>query len=351
LLNGFVRLEWQGKTLEALRLRWMEMMSAQHACFLVAESQAVAEAFYTAVCEWSAMPHGEVLVFEQGTWRKDRQLFAAIKLSSFANLVLVPGLKEALQADVTQFFSSRDVYSRYGVPWKRGILLVGPPGNGKTHAVKALCHELGVPALYVRSLEPQGMFHGSEHANISTVFDLARKTAPCLLILEDLDALIKPANRSFVLNELDGFSANTGICVVATTNYPERLDASILERPSRFDRKYPFDPPQIAERTAYLKMWNDYQAPELRLTAAGIDAVAQATNAFSFAYLKELCLSAVMAWMSASGKAPMDEVAAAQTKLLAAQMRSPEADSDGNAADDQLTPRERFHKLLRGEAP
>ena len=351
LLNGFVRLEWQGKTLEALRLRWMEMMAPQHACFLVAESEAVAEAFYTAVCQWSAMPHGEVLVFEQGTWRKDRHLFEAIKLSSFDNLVLAPGLKESLQEDVTRFFSSREVYSRYGVPWKRGILLVGPPGNGKTHAVKALCYQIGVPALYVRSLEPQGMFHGSEHANISTVFDFARKTAPCLLILEDLDALIKPTNRSFVLNELDGFSANTGICVVATTNYPERLDASILERPSRFDRKYPFDPPQIAERTAYLKMWNDQQATELRITGSGIDALAQATNAFSFAYLKELCLSATMAWMNAGGKTLMDEVAAAQTELLAAQMRSPGAGSDGNAADQQLTPRDRFHKLLRGEAP
>lgn len=351
LLNGLVRLEWQGKTLEALRLRWTEMMSSQHACFLVAESEAVAEAFYTAVCEWSAMPHGEVLVFEQGTWRKDRQLFAAIQLSSFANLVLAPGLKETLQEDVTQFFSNREVYSRYGVPWKRGILLVGPPGNGKTHAVKALCYQIGVPALYVRSLEPQGMFHGSEHANLSTVFDFARKAAPCLLILEDLDALIKPTNRSFVLNELDGFSANTGICVVATTNYPERLDASILERPSRFDRKYSFDPPQIAERTAYLKMWNEQQSTELRLTAAGIDGLAQATNAFSFAYLKELCLSATMAWMNAGGKAPMDEVAAAQTELLAAQMRSPGAGSDGNAADQQLTPRDRLHKLIRGEAP
>jgi hypothetical protein len=351
LLNGFVRLEWQGKTLEALRLRWMDMMSPQHACFLVAESEAVAEAFYTAVCEWSAMPHGEVLVFEQGTWRKDRNLFAAIQLSSFANLVLVPGLKESLQQGVTQFFSSREVYSRYAVPWKRGILLVGPPGNGKTHAVKALCYQIGVPALYVRSLEPQGMFHGSEHANISAVFDFARKTAPCLLILEDLDTLIKLTNRSFVLNELDGFSANTGICGVATTNFPERLDASILERPSRFDRKYQFDPPQVAERTAYLKMWNDQQATELRLTAAGIDAVAQATNAFSFAYLKELCLSATMAWMNAGVKTPMDEIAAAQTELLAAQMRSPGAGSDGNAADQQLTPRDRFHKLMRGEAP
>jgi hypothetical protein len=351
LVNGFVRLEWQGKTLEALRIRWMETMSAQHACFLVAESEAVAEAFYTAVCQWSAMPHGEVLVFEQGTWRKDRQLFTAIQLSSFGNLVLVPGLKESLQADVNRFFSGREVYSRYGVPWKRGILLVGPPGNGKTHAVKALCHEIKVPALYVRSLEPQGMFHGSEHANISSVFDLARKTAPCLLILEDLDALIKPTNRSFVLNELDGFSANTGICVVATTNYPERLDASILERPSRFDRKYPFDPPQLAERTAYLKMWNDQQTAELRLTPSGLDAIAQGTDAFSFAYLKELCLSAVMAWMNGGEKVSMDEVAAAQAELLAAQMRSPSADGHGDAAAAQLTPRERFHKLIRGEAP
>jgi SpoVK/Ycf46/Vps4 family AAA+-type ATPase len=106
-----------------------------------------------------------------------------------------------------------------------------------------------IQTIPIRSLEPQGMFHESEHADISAVFDLARKTAPCLLILEDSDALIKPGNRSFVLNELDGFSANTGICVVATTNYPERLDASILERPSRFDRKYPFDSPQIPERT------------------------------------------------------------------------------------------------------
>jgi ATPase family associated with various cellular activities (AAA) len=351
VLNGFVRLEWRGKTLEALRLRWMEMMSLQHACFLVAESEAVAEAFYTEVCEWSAMPHGEVLVFEQGTWRKDRHLFAAIQLSSFANLVLVPGLKESLREDVAQFFSRAEVYSRYCVPWKRGILLVGPPGNGKTHAVKALCHEIGVPALYVRSLEPQGMFHGSEHANISSVFDLARKTAPCLLILEDLDALIKPGNRSFVLNELDGFAANTGICVVATTNYPERLDASILERPSRFDRKYLFELPQLAERIAYLEMWSGQQSTELRLTTAGIQAVGQASNGFSFAYLKELCLSAVMAWMNSGGKTPMDAVAAAQTELLASQMRSPGGDSDGNSTDGQLTPRERFHKLMRGEAP
>ena len=144
--NAYLRVEWQGKTLHALQVRWQEMMAPQQAWFLIAESTALAEAFYTAVCEWSGVPHGEVLVFEQGNWRKDRALFAAIQSATFDNLVLAPGVKESLQTDVAQFFARREVYTRYGVPWKRGVLLVGPPGNGKTHAVKALCHELGVPA-------------------------------------------------------------------------------------------------------------------------------------------------------------------------------------------------------------
>src|SRR5690606_37405070 len=210
------------------------------------------EAFYSAVSTWSAIPHGEVLVFEQGNWRKDRELHESIQDSTFDTLVLVPGLKEALLQDVSGFFKSRDLYSRYGVPWKRGVLLLGPPGNGKTHAVKALCNSLELPILYVRSLESGGMFDDGEHANISEIFSGARRAAPCLLVLEDLDALITPSNRSLFLNELDGFAQNTGVCVVATSNFPERLDPSILERPSPFDRRYTFALPAAAERRAYL---------------------------------------------------------------------------------------------------
>jgi hypothetical protein len=321
-LNAFLSIEWRGKVISALCLTWTETMREQRAYLLVADTQATVEEFYSAVCTWSAIPHGEVLVFEQGNWRKDRDLYESILDSTFDGLVLIPGLKEALRQDVSGFFDSRDLYSRYRVPWKRGILLLGPPGNGKTHAVKALCHSLSLPVLYVRSLEPAGMFHGSEHANISQVFSLARKTAPCLLILEDLDALITPSNRSLFLNELDGFARNTGICVVATTNFPERLDSSILERPSRFDRKYTFDLPALAERRAYLEHWNHLQAAELQLSVPGIHAVADATAGFSFAYLKELCLAATMAWINSDKGAPMDTTALGQAKLLEQQRRS-----------------------------
>ncbi len=194
--------------------------------------------------------------------------------------------------------------------------------------------------------EPAGVFHGSEHANIARVFDLARKTAPCLLVLEDLDALVKPGNRSVFLNELDGFADNSGVCVVATTNFPERLDPSILDRPSRFDRKYTFALPGSEERRAYLEMWNKGQTTALRLSEQGLGAVIAATEGFSFAYLKELCLAATMAWINEGEGRSIDCVAAEQALALAAQMRS--VPGDGESAEPEASPRKRFLEKLAG---
>ncbi|WP_309707632.1 ATP-binding protein [Armatimonas sp.] len=346
--NAFLQVTWEGEPRELTQVSWQEDHSTIRLYFLHAEKRESIEGFYAAVCEWSSVPHAEVLVFEQGQWRKDRALFKAIRSATFDNLILAPGLKEALRGDLTQFFARRDVYLRYGVPWKRGILLIGPPGNGKTHTVKALCNTLGVPALYLRSLEPRGMF-GSEHESISQVFSVARKTAPCVLVLEDLDALLKPTNRSFFLNELDGFAENAGVCVVATTNYPERLDPAILERPSRFDRKYHFDLPSERERAAYLTLWNEKQTEALHLTDSGIAEVAATTEGFSFAYLKELCLAATMAWINAGESAVMDEIAKEQVKLLQSQMQTAPGEDEEADPDAKPSRRERFHKLMRGE--
>lgn len=167
------------------------------------------------------------------------------------------------------------------------------------------------------------------------VFDRARKTAPCVLVLEDLDSLVTAHNRSFFLNELDGFAANIGIVALATTNHPERLDPAILDRPSRFDRKYPFILPALAERKAYITLWNGTLKPRLRLTDEGIETISAQTEDFSFAYLKELFLSSMMRWISGPQQGAMEEVISGQVNVLREQMVSASTLSEPEIAGEQ----------------
>ncbi|MBL9022611.1 MAG: ATP-binding protein [Myxococcales bacterium] len=267
--------------------------------YVIAESRAVAEAFFTRVCAHASEVDGEILVFEAGSWRKDERLFAAATKTSLDTLVLRGSLRDDILDDVRSFFSSRAVYERYGVPYKRGILLYGPPGNGKTHFLKGLLGSLPeTPCLYVKSLVAS---YRNDHEAIRRIFKRARTVAPCLLVFEDLDTLISDDNRSFFLNELDGFAENTGVVVLATTNYPERIDPAIIDRPSRFDRKYLFDLPSADERSTYLERWSAAVDPAMRLSEEAIRDLAKATHGFSFAYLKELTMSATMAWIRDKG--------------------------------------------------
>jgi len=196
---------------------------------------------------------------------------------------------------------------------------IGPPGNGKTHAVKALINQSRQPCLYVKSFKS---CWGTDHDRIRAVFTRARKTTPSIVVMEDLDSLIDEENRAFFLNELDGFAVNSGIVVLATTNHPEKLDPAILDRPSRFDRKYYFNLPAERERSDYLVSWSQSLEPELRLSAASLQKLVEATDGFSFAYLKELFLSSMMQWMAESGSSRMDAVMMNRVTVLREQMNS-----------------------------
>jgi len=250
-----------------------------------------------------------------GFFQKNVELYNSIKNATFDNLILRDSLKDAIQNDFAHFFNSREMYDRYRIPWKRGAIFIGPPGNGKTHTVKALINQLDKPCIYVRSFKPDE----DEQQNMAQVFKRARMTTPCLLVLEDLDSMIDEKNRSFFLNELDGFETNTGIVVLATTNHPEKLDTAILDRPSRFDRKYNFDLPGDKERGAYINNWNKHLQVELRVSEEGTVEVVRQTEAFSFAYMKELFVASFVQWMSSGGEQKMDEVTMAQVQQLRAQ--------------------------------
>jgi len=203
------------------------------------------------------------------------------------------------------------------VPWKRGVLFTGPPGNGKTHCIKAVANDLGWRALYVRSLVSQDP---NFHNPIRDVFKQARESAPCLLIFEDLDSMVGPKTLSYFLNELDGFASNDGIVTVASTNYPERLDPALRERPSRFDVKYAFGLPGPAERRRFLARWNTRGAPGTHFTDPDLDALAESTDGFTFAFLKELQLSALMQRMSNPDTSTFGATALALVPVLRGQL-------------------------------
>lgn len=330
--NAWYEVTWQGRTLDVLLMSWSSDGCRSRYYWITTDIKEVAETFFLAVCEWNAEVRGEILVFDGGYWYKSEELYEAIKAATFDNLILPPTLQDELQTDFQQFFQARDVYERYGIPWKRGVLFIGTPGNGKTHTVKALINWLGQPCLYVKSFKSR---YGTDHSNIHQVFARARQTTPCLLVLEDLDSLIDDKNRSFFLNELDGFAANTGVVVLATTNHPERLDSAILERPSRFDRKYLFDLPAAPERKAFLSRWNDRLQPELRLSPNAVGQAVALTEGYSFAYLKELWLSSMMRWIATPIPGRMDALLTAQAGILREQMNANvEASTGGFVMDD-----------------
>ena len=319
LESGWLAVDWEGYAITVVSTGVQGTMCRTERTYVVAPSSPVARRFFEAVCRWGSEVHGEVLVFREGRWGKSQELFESIKGATLESLVLPAAVKDEVVENVRGFFGAEETYARYGLPWKRGLLFLGPPGNGKTHTIKALANELGRPVLYVRSFNSQS---GTPHDNIGRCFDRARALAPCLLVLEDLDALVDDANRSYFLNEMDGFYSNRGILTVATTNHPERLDPAILDRPSRFDRKFAFALPDEAGRRAFLAHQNARLEPELRMAEATLASVAARTEGFSYAYLKELVLSSMMAWARDEGRVGMDAVLPTQVDALALQMRT-----------------------------
>lgn len=250
---------------------------------------------------------GDVLVWDDDSWTKSTQLWKSVQKSKWDNVILDSTLKSSLIKDVEGFFDQKDDYNQFEVPWKRGIIIHGLPGNGKTMTIKALMNGLAtrlrpIPTLYVKS--GKGVY-GTIYA-IRHIFKKARQMAPCLLVFEDLDSLITEESRSFFLNEVDGMESNDGIMMIGSTNYLEKLDAGLTKRPSRFDRKYHFDLPALTERTRYCDFWRSRLANKkaIEFLAKLSSAIAGITEGFSFAYLQEAFISSLLTIVSEQRKNP-----------------------------------------------
>ncbi|KAH6669811.1 P-loop containing nucleoside triphosphate hydrolase protein [Halenospora varia] len=247
--------------------------------------------------KWSTELHNEIYVFDNAYWSKDKELYKSVQDSSWDDVILNKQMKDNLIDDVQGFFDNQALYKKLSVPWKRGVIMHGVPGNGKTISIKALINSLSkreepVPSLYVKNFDA---CQGPKYS-IRTIFSHARIMAPCLLIFEDLDSLVTDKTRSYFLNEVDGLESNDGILMIGSTNHLEKLDPAISKRPSRFDRKYHFRVPEYEERVLYARFWmRKLKGSELVEFPEGLCAVvAGLTEGFSFAYLKELFVIALL---------------------------------------------------------
>jgi transitional endoplasmic reticulum ATPase len=265
-----------------------------------AERHTAADELLMAIGAWSAVLHDEIYVFDNGCWSKSHELWESIQGSSWDEVILNPDMKANLIQDVQGFFDNKQLYKKLAVPWKRGLIMHGVPGNGKTISIKALIsalyeREVPVPSLYVKSFDSRT---GNNNAAIRNIFTLARSMAPCLLIFEDLDSLVTPTTRSYFLNEVDGLESNDGILMVGSTNHLDLLDPAISRRPSRFDRKYHFKMPEEDERIAYCQYWRNKLVSDedamLDFPIEVCNVIAKITEGFSFAYLKELFVTALL---------------------------------------------------------
>ncbi len=175
--------------------------------------------------------------------------------------------KESLE-EIVSFLKHPDKYTEIGARCPRGALLVGPPGTGKTLLAKAVAGEAGVPFFQIAGSEFVEMFVGRGAAKVRYLFKQANEEAPCIVFIDEIDAVGKRRDTSLnsndereqtlnqLLSEMDGFDNHKGIVVLAATNRPETLDQALL-RPGRFDRRIPVELPDLVGREAILKIHAD----------------------------------------------------------------------------------------------
>merc|ERR1711977_349686 len=201
--------------------------------------------------------------------------------------------------EVVDFLSNPEKYDKVGAQSPRGVMLEGPPGTGKTLLARAVAGEAGVPFISCSGSEFVEMFVGVGASRIRSLFADAKKNAPCIIFIDEIDAIgrqrasggynmggndEREQTLNQILTEMDGFQGNTGVIVIAATNRADVLDSALV-RPGRFDRRVPVDLPDVKGRLEILKVHvrGKPLAPELDL-----NIVAKRTTGFSGAALANL---------------------------------------------------------------
>ncbi len=252
--------------------------------------------------------------------------------ASFAD---VAGLKEAKQEldEVVDFLKSPSKFIEIGAKIPKGVLLIGPPGCGKTLLARAVSGEANVPFFHISGSEFVELFVGVGSARVRDLFQNAKKANPCIIFIDELDAIGRQRGAGLggghdereqtlnqILVEMDGFEPNSGVVVLAATNRPDILDSALL-RPGRFDRRVMLDLPDINDREDILKI----HAKNKPITGdVNLRQIAERTPGFSGADLANLVNEAAIAAARQNKKevAMIDLISSIEKVLLGPERKS-----------------------------
>ncbi|MCI7084403.1 MAG: ATP-dependent zinc metalloprotease FtsH [Tenericutes bacterium] len=240
----------------------------------------------------------------------------------------VAGLKEEKEEvqELIDFLKNPKKFTKMGARIPKGVLLVGPPGTGKTLLAKAVAGEAKVPFFYISGSDFVELFVGVGASRVRDMFKQAKQTAPCLIFIDEIDAVGRERGTGLggghdereqtlnqLLSEMDGFSENEGIIIIAATNRPDVLDPALL-RPGRFDRQVTVGRPDVKEREEILKVHakNKILAPSVKLKH-----IAERTPGYSGADLENLLNEAALLAVRRNKDAiTMDEIDEASDRVL-----------------------------------
>jgi SpoVK/Ycf46/Vps4 family AAA+-type ATPase len=237
---------------------------------------------------------------------------------SWNDVLLDEARQSLVRQDFEHFLERREWFAARRVPWRRGYLFHGPPGNGKTSAVRAMASHPGLSVFSINFAKKE-----VDDFVVSEMFEAAADYAPGLIVLEDFDRVFVPASDghkpecsfSHILNCLDGLSSQDGTLVVATANQPEKLDDAILRRPGRFDRVVQFPLPDAPLRLRYLS--------RLCERAGDLTPIVRKTERFSFAQLREVWILACQNACVRDGDVTLPDLEAALAQVKREQNSTP----------------------------
>ncbi|MCP9904991.1 ATP-dependent zinc metalloprotease FtsH3 [Cyanobium sp. BA5m-21] len=245
---------------------------------------------------------------------------------TFGDVAGIEGAKLEL-TEVVDFLKNPDRFTAVGAKIPKGVLLVGPPGTGKTLLAKAVAGEAGVPFFSISGSEFVEMFVGVGASRVRDLFEQAKKSAPCIVFIDEIDAVGRQRGAGLgggndereqtlnqLLTEMDGFEGNAGVIIVAATNRPDVLDAALM-RPGRFDRQVVVDRPDYAGR---LQILGVHARGKTLAKDVDLDKIARRTPGYTGADLANLLNeAAILAARRQLTEVAMDEVNDAIERVMA----------------------------------